>query len=176
MNTPLFIRFLNNELFSEDLLAIFARSTDSHTAQIAMKAQDNPPNLDRFKKELKEAVTDIISEGLAEEFAAFANNYMEPSLVEDVESSNTALGDNISRVARIRDENSPWVEGLICYNLCLYIKAYGLDSLKKCRVCSKIFNHKGKYAVYCSDACKASSKKMISKQPPKNIDYGPKKI
>jgi hypothetical protein len=158
MSSPLFIRFLNNELSTGDLLMIFAKSTDSYTAQIATKAQENPPNLENFKKEFKEAVTDIVSKGLAEEFAAFANNYMEPSLIEDVESSSSALGDNVSRVARIRDENSPWIEGLICYNLCLYIKAYGLDSLKKCRVCSKIFNHKGKYAVYCSDACKASSK------------------
>jgi hypothetical protein len=139
---------------------IFAKSPDSYTAQTAMKAQENPPNLDTFKKELREAVTDIISEGLAEEFAAFANNYMEPSLVEDVESSDNKQGQNISREARIRDENSPWVEGLICYNLCLYIKAFGLESLKKCRICSKFFNHKGKYAVYCSDACKASSKKI----------------
>jgi hypothetical protein len=164
MKTPLFIRFLNNELSSGDLLTIFARSTDSHTAQIAIKAQDNPPNLDTFKKELKEAVSDIITEGLAEEFAAFVNNYMETSLVEDVESMGTALGENISREARIQDEDSPWVQGLICYNLCLYIKGFGLESLKKCKVCSKFFNHKGKYAVYCSDACKVSSKKIKPSQ------------
>ena len=125
-----------------------------------MKAQENPPNLDTFKKELREAVSDIITEGLAEEFAAFVNNYMETSLVEDVESMNSSQGENISREARVRDENSPWIEGLICYNLCLYIKAFGLENLKKCRVCTKFFNHKGKYAVYCSDTCKSASKKI----------------
>jgi hypothetical protein len=160
MKTPLFIRFLNNELSSGDLLAIFAKSSDSHTAQIATKAQENPPNLETFKKELKEAVSDIITEGLAEEFAAFVNNYMETSLIEDVESSDNKHGQNISREARVQDEDSPWVEGLICYNLCLYIKGFGLESLKKCKTCSKFFNHKGKYAVYCSDGCKASSKKI----------------
>ena len=160
MTTPLFLKFLNNEVTTEDLLNTYARSSDSYTAQIAMKAMKNPPDLKDFKKEFKEAVSDIISEGLAEEFAAFANNYMEPSLIEDIESLDSTLGQNVSRTARVRDENSSWIQGLLCYNLCLYIKAYGLDSLKKCRTCSKFFNHKGKFAVYCSDVCKSASKKL----------------
>ena len=68
MTTPLFLKFLNNEATTEDLLTTYARSNDSYTAQVAMKAMENPPDLKGFKKEFNEAVTDIISEGLAEEF------------------------------------------------------------------------------------------------------------
>jgi hypothetical protein len=163
MTTALFIRFLNKEVSVGDLLSLYAKSSDSFTSQTAIKAQENPPDLSSFHKELKDAVSDIIAEGLAEEFASFANNYMESSLVEDVESFDSTLGQNVSRMARVRDAESPWIEGLLCYNLCLYIKAYGLDSLKKCRVCGKFFDHKGKYAIYCSDACKSTSKIKDSK-------------
>lgn len=158
MKSPLFLRYLNNEVSTGDLLSFYAKSPDSYTSQIAIKTQENPPDLGMFHKELKDAISDIISEGLAEEFVAFVNNYMEPSLIEDIESLDCTQGQNVSRTARVRDEDSPWIQGLICYNLCLYVKAYGLDNLKKCRICGKFFNHKGKYAVYCSDGCKASSK------------------
>jgi hypothetical protein len=153
---PLFIRFLNKELSAVDMLHIFARSPDPYTAQTASKAMDDPPNLEEFHQELLDAVRDLTKTGLGEEFKAFVNNYMGQSLIEDVESKDSKFGENVSRRARIVDEESPWVQGLICYNLCLYIKAFGLEDLKICRICHKLFAHKGKYAIYCSDACKKS--------------------
>jgi hypothetical protein len=149
----MFLKFLNRELGVVDLLFSFSRSDDTKTANAAKKAQNQPPDLEDFRKELGDAVEDLIKKGLSDELKAFANNYM-TCLEEDIETSDTPLGENRSHVARVKDETGPWVQGFICYNLCLYIKIYGLDELKKCRVCGKVFSHKGKYAAYCSDLCK----------------------
>jgi hypothetical protein len=152
---PLFIRFLNKEVHGSDLLTIFSKSPDPFTSETATKALGKEsPDLTPFRNELKEAVLDIIKEGPGEEFKAFVNHYMEPALIEDVQHRSTQWGDNLSRVARIKDEESTWLEGFLCYNLCLYIKAIGLENLKSCRVCGKFFANKGRYAVYCSESCK----------------------
>jgi len=157
---PLFLKFINKEIGAEDLLHAFSRSSDSVTREAAEQALKNPPDLEDFRKELIEAVSDIIKEGPGEEFKAFVNNYMESSLIEDVERRDFSLGENVSRSARIKDSDSPWVQGFLCYNVCLYIKAFGLEDLKRCKVCSKFFNHKGKYAVYCGDPCKTKQKSI----------------
>ena len=151
--TPMFLKFLNKELNVTDLIVSFSRSEDIKTKNAAIVIRDNPPDLEDFRKELSDAIEDLVSKGLSEELKAFANNYME-CLEEDIETSDTPMGENRSHVARVKDETGPWVQGFICYNLCLYIKVYGLDELKKCRVCGKIFSHKGKFAVYCSNPCK----------------------
>jgi hypothetical protein len=151
--TPMFLKFLNKELGVMDLLSSFSRSDDTKTANAAKKALENPPDLEEFRKDLGDAVEDLIKEGLSEGIKAFANYFM-TTLLEDVETSDTPMGENRSHIARVKDEHGPWVQGFICYNLALYIKMFGLDELKKCRVCGKIFAHKGKYAVYCSDQCK----------------------
>jgi len=154
---PLFLRFVNRELGVSDLLNLFSRSADSFTAETALKALDTPPDLLEFHRELTDAVNDVVKEGIGHEFRAFVNHYL-GTLVEDVDMSPSAYGENVSRVARIKDPSGPWVAGMVCYNLCLYLKAYGLENLKKCKVCGKLFAHKGKYAVYCSDQCKAGAK------------------
>jgi hypothetical protein len=156
---PLFIRVINKELSGSDLLNVFSRSEDLYTAQSAIRALANPPKIEEFRVELEEAVRDIITTGIGDEFKAFVNHYMEPSLIEDVERQDSQFGENFSRTARILDEKQLWVQGMICYNLCLYIKAFGLQDLKICKTCGKVFSNKGKWAVYCSDPCKAAAKK-----------------
>jgi len=155
---PMFLRFLNKESNVSDLLMSFSQAGHSYTAAAAKKALQNPPDLESFRQELDGAVRDIIKEGPGDEFKAFVNHYMEPSLTEEMGSEKTPLGQNQRQIAYVKDENAPWIQGLICYNLCLYIKAFGLMELKSCRVCSKIFANKGQYAVYCSDACKKNQK------------------
>lgn len=175
-SNPLFLRFLNRELSSADMLAIFARSADPFTSETALKAMNDPPDLEPFRTELMDAVRDIIREGPGEEFKAFVNNYMEPSLIEDVSNKASQFGENVSRTARIKDEDSPWIQGLLCYNVCLYIRAFGLENLKSCRTCSKLFSHKGKYAVYCCDPCKvvgAKQKKSETTKKDNNLTMGP---
>ena len=150
---PLFLRYVNDEIDVMGMLLSFSRSKDSKTSSLAKDTINNPPDLTEFKQELKEAVDDIVTEGLDEGFRAFVNHYMS-CLEEDVAIKETPLGENRSQFARVGDVEGPWVQGLVCYNLCLYIKAFGLQDLKKCKVCGKLFAHKGKYALYCSDPCK----------------------
>jgi hypothetical protein len=166
---PLFLRFINRETPVIEMLSSFSRSGDKSTREAAGKALENPPDLEEFRTELTEAVTDIVKEGAGEEFKVFVNHYMD-SLVEDVDSRPSQLGENITRMARIKDVDGPWIQGFICYNLCLYLKAFGTECLKKCKVCGKIFAHKGAYAIYCSDPCKAKGKKMFGakEKDPKN--------
>lgn len=155
---PMFLKFINDEISVIEILQSFAGAQDKKTATAATKAINNPPDLEGFRSEMKEAVTDIIREGPGQEFIAFVDHYMKDSLEEDLQTDKRERGVNVSRWARVKDEAEPWVQGFICYNLTLYIKAFGLQELKKCKVCSRFFNHKGKYAVYCSDECKAEGK------------------
>ena len=154
LKKPLFLRFIEKESGVVDMLSSFSNSFDKKTSEAAKKLMANPPDLESFRLDLKDAVSIVIKEGLDEDFSAFVNSYMEDSIEEDLEVEKTSQGQNISQTVRVKDEESSWVEGFICYNLCLYIKAFGLESLKQCKVCSKFFNHKGKYAIYCSDGCK----------------------
>ena len=155
---PLFLKFINREAPILEMLGSFSRSKDSYTANAAVELMENPPDLDEFRTEFMDAVSDIIKEGPGKEFTAFVDHYMAPSLEEDVETKKGSRGENISRTARVKDKSQPWVQGIICYNLCLYIRAFGLSDLKICKVCGKIFAHKGKWALYCSDPCKNKNK------------------
>lgn len=157
---PLFLRFVARELGVIELLNIFSRSQDAYTREACESALKHPPNLEDFHQELTEAVEDIVSEGAADEFKAFVNNYMEDAITEDIVTSPSEKGENISRTARVQNADGPWVQALLCYNLCLYLKVYGTENLKKCRICGKLFAHKGKYAVYCGDTCKKRGKKV----------------
>jgi len=169
---PLFMRFLNREVTVADMLLTFSRSEDTITARAANERLTNPPDLYEFHQELSGAVRDIAKYGVGAEFRAFVNHYMEKSITEDLLTEKSPYGENSSRIARVKNPDEPWVQGLICYNVCLYIKAYGLENLKICKVCDKLFLHKGKWAVYCSDACKEKGKNL-GKEParaPKNVD------
>ena len=161
---PLFLKFINGEASVSDIVYSISKSRDQVTSEIAKKALDNPLDLTEFKKEITDAVRDLIRQGAGEEFTAFVNHYMESALIEDVVAEHTPHGENKSRTARIIDENAPWVQAVVCYNLCLYIRAFGLDELKECKVCGKLFGHKGKYAVYCSDQCKSNKKRISENQ------------
>ena len=158
MREPLFLRFINKELGVSDLLEAFSKTTEPSTLSAIDDARLEPPDIEPFRIEMIDAVRDLITTGIGDEFKAFVNHYMSDSLEEDVQHIDSQLGENVSRTARVLDSSSPWIQGFICYNLCLYIKAFGLENLKSCRVCDKFFNHKGKYAVYCSDPCKVKGK------------------
>ncbi len=156
---PLFLKFLNREAPVLEMLSSFSRSKDPYTSEAANELMENPPDLEEFRKEFIDAVRDIIKEGPGKEFSAFVDHYMAPSLEEDVKTVKGQRGENIHRTARVKDKNEPWVQALICYNLCLYIRAFGLEALKTCKVCGRFFAHKGKWAVYCSDVCKSNKNK-----------------
>lgn len=159
---PMFLRFVNGESGVRDLLTSFSQSKHPLTAKTAEEAMKNPPDLEYFREELEGAVRDIISNGIDDDFKAFVNHYMQPSLAEEVTSIETSMGENKSQFAVIKDPEAPWIQGFVCYNLYLYIKAFGMQEMKLCKTCGKIFTHKGKYAAYCSDPCKAQKNEKPS--------------
>lgn len=158
----LFLKFINKEVSIIEMLRSFSKSKDPYTVDAANELMEKPPNLEDFCKELTDAVSDIVTEGFGKEFTAFVDHYMTPSLEDDVEIKKGERGENVYLIARVKDKSSTWIQGFICYNLCLYIKVFGLSDLKKCKVCSKIFAHKGKWALYCSESCK-SNKNQVKK-------------
>lgn len=154
---PLFIRFVNGLSTTSSIISSFLETTGHEPSRkIALKALDNVPVLDLFKKDFKKALVDLIDNGINNQFINYVNSYMKPSLREVVEGN----GRNVTgekRVVFIKDEDTPWVEAIICYNLCLYLKIYGISEIKKCVNCDKFFTNKGKYAKYCSEACKGNN-------------------
>lgn len=156
---PLFVRFANGSVSYTDILdTVIASTMHDPTREIASKAKDTAADLSIFKRDFSNMVQDLVDNGTNQQSINYINSYMKPSLEEIVES--TADGrTGEKRYVIIKAADAPWVEAVVCYNLCLYIKAYGIKELKRCAVCKKYFTHKGKYAVYCSDLCKGSKNK-----------------
>jgi len=153
---PLFIRFLNGETNTVGVINSFIElSEDRNSKEIAKKSLDNVPDLSLFKRDFANCVEDIIDNGISRNVINYVDSYLKPSLIEITASGNYSRT-NDKRWVTLKSESAPWIEALICYNLGLYIKAYGLLELKKCPVCNKFFSHKGRYAKYCSDTCKGS--------------------
>ena len=153
---PLFIRVANDAAGPLDVVEGFlTASNDEHSKEIAQAFKDNLPDISLFKKDFKEVLDDIIDNGISQRMKNYVNSYMKPSLEEFSEGSQGGrTGEH--RWVVIKEKDTPWIEALVCYNLCLYLRAYGLKELKRCPVCKKFFSNKGKYAKYCSESCKAS--------------------
>lgn len=153
---PLFVRFANGSVTYRDVLdSLLSSTTHEPSKEIATKAKETAVDLSVFRKDFGNMLQDFIDNGINQHLINYVNSYMKPSLEEIVESSNGgSTGEK--RYIIIKAADTPWVEAVVCYNMCLYIKAYGVKELKCCAVCKKFFTNKGKYAVYCSDTCKGS--------------------
>lgn len=155
---PLFIRFANTSIDSEEIIKSFLDSTShSESIEIAKRTLEDIPDLTIFRKDFKSALSDVIDNGINNQFINYVNSYLKPSLTEIVDGSDASrAGENRKIILKAPD--TPWVEAIVCYNLCLYIRVYGIQELKNCPVCKKFFSNKGKYAKYCNDACKKVGK------------------
>ena len=108
---PLFLKFINRGIGIIDLLTIYAGSEDPLTSETAKKALENPPDLEDFRKEMEEAVRDIIKDGPNEEFKAFVNHYMEPSIYQFSDTTKGPFGENRKHTAFVKDAEGPWIQG-----------------------------------------------------------------
>jgi hypothetical protein len=150
---PLFIRFANGLVGPLEIISSFLESNiDEKSKGIADEALKKPPDLSMFKKDFKALLRDIIDSGINNQSINYLDSYMKPSLEEIVEGGGSVAGEK--RQVILKEKDTPWVEAIVCYNLTLYIKMYGISEIKLCPVCMKFFSHKGKYAKYCSDICK----------------------
>lgn len=150
---PLFIRFANGDAGAQDVVSALSESDHKFTAETAGKALENLPDMSQFRVDFKKMLADLIENGVSRRIVNYVDSYMKPSLEEFVESIQGGRAGEKRKVA-IKAADTPWPEALLCYNMCLYLKMYGIRELKRCPVCKKFFCHKGKYAKYCSDNCK----------------------
>jgi hypothetical protein len=157
--TPMFIRFVNNDIGAQQVAASLASSTgDEESREIAekMTAGEGLYDVERFRDDFGNCLVDFIDNGPVPPVIQYLDAYM-ASIEEVVDHEGRGSYGTTSRYAQIRDPEGPWVEGLVCYNFCLYLKAFGKDELKRCPTCGRFFAHKGKYAKYCSEDCKRST-------------------
>lgn len=151
---PLFVRFANMQINTDGVIKSYISiSEHSKSISIAEEALENIPDLSVFRKDFSNALEDLIDNGINRELINYLDCYMKPSLSEVLENEGRNLTSE-KRWVIIKDKDAPWVEATLCYNLTLYIKAYGHSELKRCPVCKKFFTNKGKYAKFCSDSCK----------------------
>jgi len=153
---PLFIRYANGLVGPVQIIQSFLEANiDAKSADIAQEALSSPPDLSLFQRDFKSLLIDIIDNGISKQAINYLNDYMKPSLEEIVEGGGNQPGEKRQVILKAKD--TPWIEAIVCYNLTLYIKMYGIPEIKLCPVCSKFFSHKGKYAKYCSDICKENA-------------------
>lgn len=162
MANPLFMRFINKELDQEEIALAFVREgnlrKDAYTVNAASAGIGR--SLSDFQKEMISMATVVAEDGcLNTAIVEYLNSYMSPSIIEYGVNSGAR---NSEWWIGIKDANSTWPEGLVCYNFSCYAKVAsakgGLASFKKCKSCGRFFDHKGPYAVYCSEMCKNSGK------------------
>jgi len=153
---PLFIRFANGLVPTEEIIdTVLSSIRDEESKAIASKARENIPSTGLFKEDFSKALADMAENGITQQLINYVNSYMKPSLEEFMKTNDSSRSSE-ERWIKIKAADTPWIVAIICYNLCLYLKLYGIKEIKHCPVCKRFFSHKGKYAKYCSDACKAS--------------------
>lgn len=153
---PLFIRFSNGIEDAGDVVHSFLDTSDHpKSVSIAKNALNSLPDISLFRRDFKKALKEITESGISKRFVDYVDSYMKPSLLEVVDDGKGSSRLSEKRGIIIKEADTPWIEAIICYNLCLYIRAFNVHAIKCCDVCEKFFTHKGKYAKYCSDECKA---------------------
>jgi len=155
---PLFIKFLNSQINHSQIIdSVINTAKDQRSKDIATSKKDEEVDISIFREDFRRVVLDLVDSGINQRVINYIDSYMKPSLEEFVEP-NQGNRINESRYVSIKSEDAPWIEAVICYNLCIFIKVYGFKDIKQCSTCSKFFSHKGQYAKYCSEPCKAVGK------------------
>jgi hypothetical protein len=143
---PLFVRFANGEASAEDVIGAMSSSKDDKTKEIVAGALTAVPDLSVFRTDFKSMLADLAENGVSRRVINYVDSYMKPSLEEYVEG-----GAGESRWVVVRASDAPWPEAVLCYNMCLYLRAYGIKEFKRCPTCGKFFTNKGRYAKYCME-------------------------
>jgi hypothetical protein len=152
---PLFIKFLNGQINHLQVIdSILSTAKDQRSKDIATGKKDTDVDISIFREDFRRVVLDLIDSGINQRVINYIDSYMKPSLEEFVEPNQGGRAGE-SRYISIKAQDAPWIEAIICYNLCIFIKVYGFKDIKQCSICNKFFSHKGQYAKYCSDACKS---------------------
>jgi hypothetical protein len=155
--SPLFVRFANGDSSVPDVCRALQSSPHEETAQAAASLlageAEYAYDVETFRTDFRSCLRDLMGDGITAHAQKYLDSYM-ACLVEDVKGDGFSQKGSTTRSVHIGDLGGPWVEGLVCYNLCLYISSEGLSQLKSCKTCRRFFVGRGKYAAYCGDACK----------------------
>jgi len=147
---PIFVRFANGDASTEDVIKAMGSSKDDKTKEIVSKALENPPDLTVFRGDFKNMLADLAENGVSRRVINYVDAYMKPSLEEFADSLGGGRAGE-SRWVAVKDAEAPWIEAVLCYNMCLYLRVYGIPEFKQCSTCGKFFTNKGKYAKYCME-------------------------
>ena len=157
---PLFVRFANGRAGLLEVCKALAASKDQATVEIASKVLADPSmyssQLSEFQTDFRNCVEDMLDNGLSKSVQGFLTSYTEPSLIEYSSGISYTNKGSTEQWVAIANQEAPWVEAVVCYNLMLFLKLGRIHELKKCKRCGLLFSGKGKHAVYCSDICKGT--------------------
>lgn len=152
---PLFIRFANKQVGVLDVIqSVMSGCEDAFSKKTAEEAFKKPPDLDLFRNDFINMLKDLVENGVNQQLINYVDSYMKPSITEFVEGTQASRTGE-KRWIILKAADAPWIEAIVCYNMCIYIRMYGIKEIKLCPVCHKFFSNKGKYAKYCSDSCKS---------------------
>jgi len=155
---PLFIRFVNGDTDPRGVVQGLIEGTrDEGTIGIAQEVLAGEMDLTQFREDLCSLLDDIIANGVYHPAVNYLNSYMEPSILEHQEERNLDSSGTTRKWLSIRKKDSPWVEAVVCYNLTLFIKAFGFSKIKKCPQCHRYFTQKKFKYKFCSEKCKMRS-------------------
>lgn len=147
---PLFVRFANGDASVSDVIDAMASSEDEVTRRAVEKARSSMPDLSVFKDDFRAMLSDLAENGISRRIVNYVDSYMKPSLEEFVSGADGTRSGEIRRVV-VKSDDAPWIEAVLCYNLCLYLRVYGIQEFKQCPTCKKFFTNKGRYAKYCME-------------------------
>jgi hypothetical protein len=156
-DVPLFARVANSQSGVRDIAQALSRSADPTTADVARGVLDGSQpygyDFETFRADFNRCLDDMIENGIKPQIREYLNAYL-GYLHEEISGDSFSTKGSTTSVVSISNAEGPWAEGVVAYNLCLYLKAYGVSEIKRCKKCRKVFTGRGKYAVYCGDACK----------------------
>jgi hypothetical protein len=161
VTTPLFLRFINGEIGPLGIaksLASVSQDDDTkntvHELLDSYKDREKELDFSQFRSDMRNLVLDLMENGPILYLKEYLNAYMEPSLLEIVEKEGFVSSGITKRWVKIRDKGAPWIEGVVCYNLSVFIHSSGYNKIRVCKGCSKFYViGKMKYS-YCSESCK----------------------
>jgi hypothetical protein len=160
-SNPLFIKFLNwtgDKYSIEDFLNNIKDNVEDESDCLVIESKisnlddEYLNNLSIFQDYFKKNIIETINnKNISDFFLGWLSNCF--SYIE--EKKENYLYDE-KRTVKIKDPQGRWFESIVCYNFVMTFNYFGLDIIKQCPVCLKMFCHKGPYAKYCGEGCKES--------------------
>jgi hypothetical protein len=127
---------------------------DERSRFIALGVKEQNPDIEEFVGDLRSLLRDIEKEGVENRARDYLNAYMSNSLLMHPLDISEGTGGIKGAWLSIKEEDAPWVEATVLYNLSVYLKMFGPNTIKECPGCGKFFTQGKMKYKYCSESCK----------------------